>query len=54
MPDRSLFGEVADALRGLSPPDLGHLPCRHHRYGINVWLGPTTKAPREHDETIHS
>jgi hypothetical protein len=50
MPDLSLFDEVADALRGLSPADLGQLHCRHHRYGIKVWLGPATKAPREHYE----
>jgi hypothetical protein len=50
MPDRSLFEDVADALRGLSPSDLGELHCTHHRYGIKVWLGPATKPPREHYE----
>jgi hypothetical protein len=41
---------VADALRGLSSADLGELHCRYHRYGIKVWLGPATKAAREHCE----
>lgn len=48
--DPSLFELVADALRGLAPADLGVLRYRHHRYGIKVWLGPGTKAPREHYE----
>ena len=50
MPDGSLFEDVSDALRGLSPADLGELHCTHHRYGIKVWLGPAAKAPREHYE----
>jgi hypothetical protein len=50
MPDRSLFEDVSDAMRGLSPADLGELHCRHHRYGIKVWLEPAAKAPREHYE----
>ncbi len=50
MPDGSLFEDVSDAVRGLSPADLGELHCRHHRYGIKVWLGTATKAPREHYE----
>ena len=50
MPDRSLFEHVSDALRGVSPADLGELHCTHHRYGIKVWLGPAAKAPREHYE----
>jgi hypothetical protein len=50
MPEGSLFEDVSDALRGLSPPDLGELHCTHHRHGIKVWLGPATKAPREHYE----
>ena len=50
MRDPSLFDDVSDALRGLSPADLGELHCTHHRYGIKVWLGPTAKAPREHYE----
>jgi hypothetical protein len=47
--DRSLFADVADALRGLVPEDLGVLRCAHHRYGIKVWVGPS-KPPREHYE----
>jgi len=47
--DQSLFGDVADAMRGLVPGDLGQLRCTHHRYGIQVWFGPE-KAPREHYE----
>jgi hypothetical protein len=47
--DRSLFGDVADAMRGLVPKDLGQLRCTHHRYGIKVWFGPD-KPPREHYE----
>ena len=50
MPDRSLFEEVADALHGGAPDGLGELHCTHHRYGIKVWLGPSTKPPREHYE----
>ena len=50
VPDRSLFEEVADALHGAAPEDLGELRCNHHRYGIKVWLGPSAKAPREHYE----
>ena len=50
MPDRSLFEDVADALRVLPRADLGELHCSHHRYGIKVWVGPAVKAPREHYE----
>jgi hypothetical protein len=50
MPDGWLFEDVSDALRGLWSADLGALHCTHHRYGIKVWLGPATKAPREHYE----
>lgn len=50
MADRSLFEEVSDALRGAAPEGLGELRCSYHRYGIKVWLGPSTKAPREHYE----
>ena len=49
MIDRSLFEDVADAMRGLVPEDLGEFRCTHHRYGIKVWLGPQN-APREHYE----
>ncbi|MEJ7585814.1 MAG: hypothetical protein WKF43_17410, partial [Acidimicrobiales bacterium] len=44
-----LFDEVADALRGLLPPELGELGLRVHRYGIKAWLGPSA-PPREHYE----
>jgi hypothetical protein len=50
VPDRSLFEDVADALRGQQLPELGALQCTYHRYGIKVWPGPATKAPREHYE----
>jgi hypothetical protein len=50
MLDGTLFEDVSDAMRGLSPVDLGELHCTHHRYGIKVWLGPANKAPREHYE----
>jgi hypothetical protein len=48
--DRSLFEDVADALRGLVPRRLGELHCVHHGYGIKVWFGTAAKAPREHYE----
>jgi hypothetical protein len=47
--DRSVFGDVADALRGLVRDELGPLRCTHHRYGIKVWFGPA-RPPREHYE----
>lgn len=46
---RTLFEDVADALRGFVSEDRGELRSSHHRYGIKVWLG-TAKAPREHYE----
>ena len=49
-PDRPLFEQVADALHGAAPDGLGELRCTHHRYGIKVWLGTSTRAPREHYE----
>ena len=45
----SLFDDVADALRGMMPPDLGALRLRARRYGIKVWFGPEA-PPREHYE----
>jgi hypothetical protein len=50
MPDGSLFEDVSDPLRGLSPADLGELHCTRHRCSRKVWLGPATKAPTEHYE----
>jgi hypothetical protein len=47
--DGLLFEDVADAIRGLVPGDLGKLHYSHHRYGIKVWFGGD-KAPREHYE----
>ena len=44
-----VFDEVADALRGLVPHDLGELRSRARRYGIKVWFGPAA-PPREHYE----
>jgi hypothetical protein len=45
----SLFDDVADALRGMMPPELGTLRLRARRYGIKVWFGPEA-PPREHYE----
>ncbi len=45
----SLFDEVAYALRGMAPSELGELRLRAHRYGIKVWFGPEA-PPREHYE----
>ncbi|MGZ8751404.1 MAG: hypothetical protein ACXW1S_00345 [Acidimicrobiia bacterium] len=45
----SLFDDVADALRGMMPSDLGALQLRARRYGIKVWFGPEA-PPREHYE----
>jgi hypothetical protein len=47
--DESLFADVADAIRGMVPGDLGTLHCTYRRYGIKVWFG-VDKAPREHYE----
>ncbi len=44
-----LFEEVAEALRGLVPPELGPYHHRTHRYGTKVWFGDAT-PPREHYE----
>jgi hypothetical protein len=45
----SVFEEVAEALRGLAPPELGTYRNRAHRYGVKVWFGAATPA-REHYE----
>ena len=47
--EQHVFDEVAQALRGLLPPDLGPLRTKSHRYGIKVWFGDAT-ATREHYE----
>jgi len=45
----SLFDEVAEALRGMVPADLGEPRCRAHRYGVKLWFGGD-KPDREHYE----
>jgi hypothetical protein len=47
--ESSLFDEVGDAIRGMTPPDLGELHHRAHRYGIKVWFESATPT-REHYE----
>jgi hypothetical protein len=44
-----LFDEVAEALRGLVPHELGEVRVRAHRYGMKAWFGGAT-PPREHYE----
>lgn len=49
-----LFEQVADAVRSLTPSELGQVNYRAHRRGIKVWLTPEEdrgeRAPREHYE----
>lgn len=45
----SIFDEVGEALRALTPTELGEYRHRAHRYGVKVWFGPVT-PPREHYE----
>lgn len=40
---------VADALRGMVPPELGEPRSSWHRYGVKVWFG-TEKPTRLHYE----
>ena len=47
--ESSLFDEVADAIRGMAPSELGAVHHRAHRYGIKVWFGSDTPT-REHYE----
>ncbi|HEY5170695.1 MAG TPA: hypothetical protein VIK54_03100 [Acidimicrobiia bacterium] len=47
--EESLFDDVGDILRGMSPLELGACRYRAHRYGIKVWFGPE-KPIREHYE----
>jgi hypothetical protein len=47
--EQHVFDEVAQALRGLVPSELGPLQTKAHRYGIKVWFGPV-KATKEHYE----
>jgi hypothetical protein len=44
-----LFDEVAEAMRGMVPDELGTFRHRARRYGIKVWFG-ADDAPREHYE----
>jgi hypothetical protein len=44
-----LFEEVAEAVRGLAPDDLGTFHHRTHRYGTKIWFGDPD-PPREHYE----
>jgi hypothetical protein len=44
-----LFEEVAEAMRGLIPADLGIQRQRVRRYGIKIWFD-VVKPPREHYE----
>ena len=47
--ETSLFDDVADAVRGLLPSELGEPHIRAHRYGIKVWFGtvkPTASTTR--------
>jgi hypothetical protein len=45
----TLFEEVADALRGLVPRELGQLRQQVRRYGVKVWYG-SDRPTREHYE----
>jgi hypothetical protein len=47
--DIGLFDEVAAALRGMVPAELGELHLRAQRYGIKVWFD-AEKPGREHYE----
>ncbi len=44
-----LFEQVADAVRSMTPDELGELRWRAHRRGIKVWFD-TEQSPREHYE----
>jgi hypothetical protein len=47
--ERSLFDDVAHALRGILPAGSEPAHVTYHRYGIKVWLGSDRPA-REHYE----
>src|SRR5690348_1265722 len=47
--DRSLFDDVAHALRGILPAGYDQVHMTYHRYGIKVWLGPDHPT-KEHYE----
>jgi hypothetical protein len=45
-----LFGDAADVLRSLLPPELHGAQMRHHRWGLKVWFGDgTTKDPASNE-----
>lgn len=44
-----LFEQVADAVRSMTPDELGELRWRAHRRGIKVWFD-AEQSPREHYE----
>jgi hypothetical protein len=44
-----LFDEVGEAVRGITPSDLGTVRFKAHRYGVKLWFD-TDAAPREHYE----
>jgi hypothetical protein len=44
-----LFDEVAEALRGFVPPELGELRIQARRWGLKTWFGPAT-PPKVHYE----
>ncbi len=45
----ALFEQVAEAVRSMTPDELGQVRTRAHRRGIKVWFD-TERAPREHYE----
>jgi hypothetical protein len=47
--ERSVFDDVADAVRGLVPAPFGELRSSSHRYGVKVWFG-SDKPTKEHYE----
>jgi hypothetical protein len=47
--ERSLFDDVAHALRGILPSSYEEVHMTYHRYGIKVWLGSAHPA-KEHYE----
>jgi hypothetical protein len=47
--DDGLFDQVADAVRGLLPAELGEVRLRARRWGLKAWFGPL-QPPRFHYE----
>jgi hypothetical protein len=45
-----LFDEAAEALRALSPNELGDLHTRARRYGLKAWFGRADRPDKEHYE----